>query len=102
MLLVVVASRRLEDVEKADLPIWQTVVVAVTIFAMFVFMLTDKIGPDWVMVAGLTLFMLCEIVTIIEGLQGFSNEGILTVMVLFVVAESVSRTGALIITWDSS
>jgi di/tricarboxylate transporter len=88
-------QRRLADEEKADPPVWQTVVVAITIFVMFVFMLTHRIGPDWVMVAGLTLFMLCEIVTIKEGLQGFANEGILTVMVLFVVAEGVSRTGAL-------
>jgi Na+/H+ antiporter NhaD/arsenite permease-like protein len=62
---------------------------------MFVFMLTDRIGPDWMMVACLTLFILCEIVTIKEGLQSFANEGILTVMVLFVVAEGVKRTGAL-------
>jgi di/tricarboxylate transporter/predicted amino acid-binding ACT domain protein len=62
---------------------------------MFIYMMTDKIGPDWVMAAGLTVFMVMEIVTVKEGLEGFSNEGILTVMVLFVVAEGISRTGAL-------
>jgi di/tricarboxylate transporter len=88
--------RRLADEEETeDAPIWETVVVAVTLFVMFVYMLTDKIGPDWVMVAGLTLFMACEIVTVKEGLEGFANEGILTVMALFIVAEGVSRTGAL-------
>jgi Citrate transporter len=47
------------------------------------------------MTAGLVLFMACEIVTIPEALEGYSNEGILTVMALFVVAEGVSRTGCI-------
>jgi di/tricarboxylate transporter len=84
--------RRLEE---EDAPVWQTVVVSVSLFFMFLFMMMDWIGPDWVMAAGLTLFMVCEIVTIREGLQGFSNEGILTVMSLFVVADGISRTGML-------
>ena len=88
--------RRLADEEEeGSPPVWQTVVVSVALFIMFMFMLTDKIGPDWVMIAGLTLFMACEIVTVKEGLEGFANEGILTVMALFIVAEGVSRTGAL-------
>lgn len=89
-----IRSRLLQD-DDEDAPVWQTVTVAVTLFIMFVFMLKDWIGPDWVMVSGLTLFMACEIVTVKQGLEGFSNEGVLTVMSLFVVAESVSRTGAL-------
>jgi hypothetical protein len=47
------------------------------------------------MTAGLVLFLACEIVTIPEGLKGFANEGVLTVMALFIVAEGLSRTGAL-------
>jgi len=39
--------------------------------------------------------MIAGIVTIEEGLIGFSNEGILTVVSLFVVAEGINRTGAL-------
>jgi Citrate transporter len=90
------SHRFLEDEEpEPPAPVWQTVVVAVTLVVMFGFMMTDRIGPDWVMTAGLVLFMACEIVTIPEALEGYSNEGILTVMALFVVAEGVSRTGCI-------
>jgi di/tricarboxylate transporter len=76
-------------------PVWQTVVVAVAIVIMLTVISTDKIGVDWVMATTLILFMVTEIVSIKDGLAGFSNSGIMTVMVLFVVAEGISRTGAL-------
>jgi di/tricarboxylate transporter len=47
------------------------------------------------MATTLIFFMVTEIVSIKDGLAGFSNSGIMTVMVLFVVAEGISRTGAL-------
>jgi hypothetical protein len=91
------ARRRFLDEEEpgANAPVWQTVLVAVTLAIMFLFMLKDWVGPDWVMITGLAIFMVAEIVDAKEGLQGFANEGILTVMALFVVAEGVSRTGCL-------
>ncbi|KAL7564495.1 hypothetical protein ACA910_017656 [Epithemia clementina (nom. ined.)] len=84
-------SRHLAD----EAETWETVVVAITVAIMFGFMVTDKIGPDWVMLSGLMLFIVTRIITLSEGLKGFSNEGILTVMALFVVADAVSRTGEL-------
>jgi di/tricarboxylate transporter/predicted amino acid-binding ACT domain protein len=75
--------------------VWETVVVSITLIIMFGIMLSDKIGPDWVMFSGLLLFIATGIITIKEALVGFSNEGIMTVMVLFVVAEGISRTGSL-------
>jgi di/tricarboxylate transporter len=74
---------------------WEIVVVSVIIAIMFYLMIFDIIYPDWVMLCGLVMFMVTEIVTIKEGLAGFSNEGILTVLALFVVADGISRTGAL-------
>jgi len=85
--------RRLADT--APPMVWETVVVSVTLALMLLFMSLDKIGPDWVMVTGLVVFIVTEIVTAKEGLAGFSNDGVLTVMSLFIVAEGVSRTGAL-------
>jgi di/tricarboxylate transporter len=75
--------------------LWEIIFVSVVLFFMFAALLTEKVGADWVMITGLTLFMVTEIITIKEGLEGFANEGILTVLVLFVVAEGISRTGAL-------
>ena len=76
-------------------PMWQTVVVAVSIVIMLAVISTDRIGVDWVMATTLIFFMVTEIVSIKDGLAGFSNSGIMTVMVVFVVAEGISRTGAL-------
>ena len=47
------------------------------------------------MLSALTLCMAANIVTIAEGVSGFSNEGVLTVLVLFVVAAGIQLTGGL-------
>ena len=47
------------------------------------------------MIVALTLLMASKIISIQEGLAGFANEGLLTVLVLFVVAAGISHTGAL-------
>lgn len=39
--------------------------------------------------------MAANIVTVAEGLIGFSNEGVLTVLVLFVIAAGIQLTGGL-------
>jgi di/tricarboxylate transporter len=78
-----------------DLVPWEVAVVVITITIMFALMITDKVYADWVMLGGLLIFMVTQIISLKEGLAGFANEGILTVLALFVVADGLSRTGAL-------
>ena len=52
-------------------------------------------GPDVLMLGALAMELAAGIVTIPEGLKGFSNKGLLTVACLFVVAAGISNTGAL-------
>lgn len=89
--------RALEDLleEEEDPRNWEIVYTCGVLFFMFVALISDRIGADSVMLAALTAFLAAKIISIEEGLAGFSNEGLLTVMVLFVVAEGISRTGAL-------
>ena len=96
-LLPNLARRFLQDTEEEeqDPVTWEIVFVSVTIAIMFYFMIFDIIYPDWVMLGGMMIFTVTQIITIQEGLTGFSNEGILTVLALFVVADGISRTGAL-------
>jgi hypothetical protein len=47
------------------------------------------------MVVTLTVFIVTEIITLQEAASGFSNTGLLSVVSLFMVAEGISRTGAL-------
>lgn len=56
---------------------------------------TQIVGADHVMVIVLTLFMASQIISIEEGLAGFANDGLVSVLVLFVIAEGISKTGAL-------
>eukprot|EP00986_Skeletonema_menzelii_P019695 scaffold28949_cov154-Skeletonema_menzelii.AAC.1 len=62
---------------------------------MFALLISDKIGADMVMLAALTACMAGQIITIQEGVAGFANVAVLTVMILFVVAAGIQLTGGL-------
>lgn len=87
--------RRLEEEENDDGQTWEVVYVCFVLLYMFIALLSDRVGADAVMLTALTLCMAAGIISVSEGLEGFSNEGLVTVMVLFVVAEGISVTGAL-------
>ena len=92
-------GRHLEDAPPpgSDAETWEVVVTVVVLIGMFVALIGDYAGADSVMLAALTIYMATGIVAVspTEGLKGFSNEGLLTVLVLFVVADGISKTGAL-------
>ncbi|EJK77635.1 hypothetical protein THAOC_00520 [Thalassiosira oceanica] len=79
----------------AEGALWEMIYVGVVLLIMFAALLSDKFGADLVMLSALTLCMAANIVTIPEGVSGFSNEGVLTVLVLFVVAAGIQLTGGL-------
>jgi Citrate transporter len=83
------------EVPGEDAPLWETIFTVFVLLGMFAALISDRIGADSVMLVALTLFMVTGIITVQQGLEGFSNEGVLTVMILFVVAEGISKTGAL-------
>jgi di/tricarboxylate transporter len=70
---------------------WFSLGVVVLCFALFAF---GRAAPDIVTSAGLTLLLLFGVITPAEGLAGFSNEGMLTVAVLYVVVTGLTQTGA--------
>ena len=104
---------------------WELIYVGFVLIFMFAALLSDRIGvsmyrrvvgtttlfilpyyslplpnstsrqADLVMLAALTACMAANIITVAEGLSGFSNEGVLTVLVLFVVAAGIQVTGGL-------
>lgn len=65
--------------------LWQMIYVGVVLLVMFVALITDKIGSDMVMLAALTACMAGQIISIEEGVAGFANTAVLTVMVSFFV-----------------
>ena len=78
-----------------DFILWQLIYTSIVLLCMFAALLSDRLGTDSVMVVALTAFMAAGIISLKEGLAGFSNDGLLTVLTLFVVAEGISKTGAL-------
>jgi di/tricarboxylate transporter len=52
-------------------------------------------SPDLVLLGGLTILLVAGVVDPREALAGFGNEGLITVAVLFVVAEGLRQTGGI-------
>lgn len=75
--------------------LWEILYTVGVLVFLFAALISERIGADSVMLTCLTLFLLSGIIDLKEGLEGFSNSGVLTVMVLYIVAEGISRTGAL-------
>nr|AOW69289.1 pink-eyed dilution-like 2 [Hartaetosiga gracilis] len=76
-------------------PLWQAIVVLVILVFMLVAMAAEVAPPDMIMIGTLALFIPMHIVTVEEAVEGFANNGMLTVGALFAVAEGVRLTGAI-------
>jgi len=74
-------TRRLDDEEEVPPPKWQLPFMSVLMILMFAALITDRIAPDHTFVIALAFCMVTGIVDAKEGLKGFANEGVLTVMV---------------------
>lgn len=75
-----IITRHLED-EETPAPKWQLIYMSVLMIIMFAALITDRVAPDHVFVTALAFCMVSGIVDSKEGLKGFANEGVLTVMV---------------------
>lgn len=71
---------------------WLTIIVIV---ASFVVLLSTSLGADAVLMSGAVILMMAGVLTPQELLSGFSNMGLATVAVMFIVASALTRTGAL-------
>ncbi|MBU4318949.1 MAG: SLC13 family permease [Proteobacteria bacterium] len=74
---------------------WQMWFTLVSVGLMFVMLAKTRIPPEWVCLATLALFMVTGILTDKEAVEGASNQGMLTVAVLFIVAGAFTETGAI-------
>ena len=84
-----------EENDDNENKLWEIIYMSVVLIIAFATLISDKIGADMVMVSALALCMASGIISIEEGLAGFANEGLLTVIALFVVAAGINHTGAL-------
>lgn len=75
-----------------DWQAWLTLAVTVGAVAG---MAANLAPPDVMLVAGMTVLLAAGVLTPAEATVGFSNEGMLSVAVLFAVAAGIRETGAL-------
>jgi di/tricarboxylate transporter len=71
---------------------WLTLAVVVVLFVALV---KNVAPPDLVFLAAAAVLAVCGIITAEEAFAGFSNSGMLTVAILFVVAAGLRETGVL-------
>jgi len=71
---------------------WFTLAV---VFAIFVALARNWAPPDVLFISGVALLALKGVISPDQAFSGFSNAGMLTVAVLFVVAEGLKETGVL-------
>jgi di/tricarboxylate transporter len=74
---------------------WQAILTATVVAATLAALLLGRRAPDMAMIGAVVVLLAAGILTPTEALSGMSNEGMLTVAALFVVAAAVDRTGAL-------
>lgn len=68
---------------------------SVAIMMLSVVAMVRGIAPDLVLTAAMTMLLVAGILTPAQAAEGFGNEGMLTVAVLFVVAAGIESTGAM-------
>jgi di/tricarboxylate transporter len=71
---------------------WMVIAIILLCLTLLV---TTRLSVDVVFIAGLTILIVSQVVPAEEALVGFSNQGMLTVAALYVVAAGMKETGAI-------
>ena len=71
------------------------IIVLVCLIGMLAALIADKMRPGMTLMTVLVVFLCCGILSPKEMLEGFSNKGMITVAMLFLVSEGIRQSGAL-------
>ena len=74
---------------------FEIIFVLLGLLGMVVALVLDKMRPGMVLFSVVVLFLCAGILTPKEMLEGFSNKGMITVAMLFLVSEGIRQSGAL-------
>lgn len=70
-------------------------IAIVVVILMIIALLKELMRPGLVLFTAVVIFMVTNIISSDEALSGFSNKGMITVGILFLVSEGFKQTGAL-------
>lgn len=73
----------------------QALFVLLSLIGMIAVLAFDKMRPGLILFSVVVLFMAFGIITPAEAISGFSNKGMITVAILFLVSEGVRQSGSL-------
>ena len=76
---------------------WQGILTALVVGTTLLALLLGRRAPDMAMLGAVIVLLASGVLSPAEALSGMSNEGMLTVAALFVVAAAVPPTFSLII-----
>ena len=74
---------------------FEIIFVLLALVGMIAALIWDKLRPGMVLLTVVVLFLCAGILTPKEMLEGFSNKGMITVGMLFLVSEGIRQSGAL-------
>lgn len=74
---------------------YEIIIVFIALSAMLIALVADKMRPGMILFSVLVVFLCTGIITPKEMLEGFSNKGMITVAMLFLISEGVRQSGAL-------
>ena len=74
---------------------FEIVFVLLSLLGMMAALIADKMRPGMVLFSVVVLFLCVGILTPKEMLEGFSNKGMITVALLFLVSEGIRQSGTL-------
>lgn len=73
----------------------EIIIVLLSLVAMLTALIMDKMRPGMILFSVVVLFLCTGILSPKEMLEGFSNKGMITVAMLFLVSEGIRQSGAL-------
>ncbi len=73
---------------------WEGILTATVLGLGLVVMAFDKLNSEYTFLAMTTVLLLAGVLNIKDALGGYANNGLQTVMLLFVVATGIEKTGA--------
>lgn len=74
---------------------FEMIIVFLGLIGMVTALILDKMRPGMILFSVVVLFLCSGILTPKEMLEGFSNKGMITVALLFLISEGVRQSGAL-------
>ncbi|MBX9974028.1 SLC13 family permease [Cytobacillus firmus] len=71
---------------------WEIAFVLTSILCMLVCLILELERPEVIVFITLVLFLLTDIISAADALNGFSNEGMLTIALLFIIAGAIQKS----------